>query len=349
MSIRTPSRERASIGALALALTLGARSAAAQTPPAPVMPPPPANFAPAVDAEKARIRERFRLGMAKYQEQAYREAIGYWDAIYREMGPREGYRVSFNLARAYEKFSDSTRAAERYEAFLAEVELRRQEGKELEPIVEKEEKEALERLAELRALKGRVRVRAGAQPMEAKIDDTERRAAGFVAYVAPGPHVVVFVRGSELVAKREVAVNAGEVIDVDPPALPAPPGERLQTRREVAHPFAPAVLYVAGAATLASVVVPVAMYASALSIKRKHDALLDAAGQTNDMATAKGYENDYLTTRTTAYATVAIPASLAAITGGLVAWYFLGKKEHELVVRPVPTQGGLGLGASGRF
>jgi hypothetical protein len=300
--------------------------------------------------DRAQIRERFRLGMEKYTQGQYKEAIGFWDAIYRELGPREGYRLSFNLARAYEKFSDFTLAAERYESFLTEIELRRQEGKDIEPIIEKEEKEATERLEQLRASKGRIHVLPGKQPAEAKIDETDRRLAGFVAYVEPGTHTVLLLRGSATLEKRDVTVKAGEMIDVVPPAPPEPPpAPRIQTMREVSPPFAPAVVYAAGAATVVSVIVPILFYSHALSLKRQHDQMLDANGQVPQpqLGQARGLEDDYLTARTTAYATTAIPIALGAITGALGAWYFLGTKEREVVVRP--AQAGLGLGAEGRF
>jgi hypothetical protein len=304
------------------------------------------------DADKAQIRERFRAGMEKYQQGAYREAIGYWEAIYREMGPHEGYRLSFNLARAYEKFSDFTVAAERYESFLTEVELRRQASQAIDPVIEKEEKDGKERLDELRASKGRLKVNAGKQSLDAKVDESDRRAAGFVAYVTPGPHVVVFVRGSGVVDKRQVQVKAGEIVEIDPPqvaepTLPPP----IRTTREISHPFTPAVLYVAGAVTVISILVPVLMYGNASSIKSEHDALIDSNGNAKaaDIAKVSSLKEDYLTARTTAYATLAIPAALGAITGGLVAWYFLGTREREIVVRPEASPTSLGLQSVVRF
>ena len=304
------------------------------------------------DPAKAQIRERFRAGMEKYQQGAYREAIGYWEGVYREMGARDGYRLSFNLARAYEKFSDFTVAAERYESFLTEVELRRQEGKAIDPVVEREEKEAKDRLEELRASKGRLKVNAARQSLDAKVDETDRRAAGFIAYVAPGKHVVVFVRGNETLEKREVLVKAGELLEVAPPVIPEPVvPPALKTTHETSHPFTPVVLYVAGAVTLVSIVVPVLTYNHAGSLKRQHDAMLDASGGTDfsQIGQVRSLEDDYLTARTTAYATLAIPASFAAITGGLVAWYFLGTKEREVVVRPEAGPTSLGVSTQLRF
>ena len=290
--------------------------------------------------------------MEKYQQGAYREAIGYWEAIYREMGPHDGYRLSFNLARAYEKFSDFTVAAERYESFITEVELRRQASQALEPVVEKEEKEATDRLGELRASKGRLKVNAARQSLEAKIDESDRRAAGFIAYVTPGPHVVVFVRGNTVVEKREVQVKAGEVVEIDPPQAPEPPPTPpIKTTHEVSHPFSPAVLYTAGAVAALSVIVPILTYSHANTLKRQHDELLDVNGNTqaSNAAAVEDLRTQYLSARATAYATLAIPAALGAITGGLVAWYFLGTSEREVVVRPEASPTSLGLQSIVRF
>ncbi len=337
MSIRTQSRSLVAVAALACAGAVASapRHAHAQD-----------------DDGKAQVRERFKAGMEKYQQGAYREAIGYWEAIYREMGARDGYRLSFNLARAYEKFSDFTVAAERYESFLNEVAQRRQAGKSLDPVVEKEETEAQERLTELRQTKARLMVNAAKQSLDAKVDESDRRAAGFVAYVAPGSHVVVFMRGGEVAGKREVHVKAGELLEIAAPELPeVPPRLQVTTTREVAHPFPPTLLYVAGAVTLASVIVPILTYSHASSVKREHDALLDGRGNASGdaLVQARALESDYASARTTAYATLAIPAALAVVTGGLVTWYFLGTKEREVVVRPDASPTSLGASAVVRF
>ncbi len=123
---------------LALALLLGAaRPALAQE-------------APDSDALHP-LRERFRLGMEKYRAGAYAEAIVVWEAIYRELGAEQGYRLAFNLGHAYEEFGDRTRAAEHFEAYLKETIRRTAAGEVLEPAVRKQADEAKERLAALPA------------------------------------------------------------------------------------------------------------------------------------------------------------------------------------------------------
>ncbi len=76
--------------------------------------PAPADAGAELEAQ----RERFRVGLERYRAGAFAEAIVVWDTVYRELGPSRGYRLAFDLARAYEKFGDLTRAAECYEASL---------------------------------------------------------------------------------------------------------------------------------------------------------------------------------------------------------------------------------------
>ena len=68
-------------------------------------------LARADDDAMAPYRERFKAGFEKYRAGAYGEALSYWEPIYRELGPEQGYRLSWNLARAHEALGDATRAA----------------------------------------------------------------------------------------------------------------------------------------------------------------------------------------------------------------------------------------------
>jgi hypothetical protein len=162
----------------------------------------------------------------------------------------------------------------------------------------------------------------------------------------------VFLRGNAVLEKRELTVKAGDMVEIEPPAPPepvvAPP---VRTVKETTHPFTPAILYAVGAVAVVSVVIPIITYTHASNVKRDHDTLLDGNGNTDasQIKQARTLEDDYLTARTTAYATLAIPVSLAAITGGLVAWYFVGSKEHEVVVRPAAGPQGAGLSTTVRF
>ena len=311
--------------------------------------------APARDAgmgepdDMAKYAERVQQGMQHYAAGAFREAIGWWDPVYRELGQHKAYRLSFNLARAYEKFSDFTLAAEHYEAFLSEVIVRRKSGEAIVPIVEKEETEAEDRLKQLRETKARIRVNAGARPTDVRIDTLARRASGFVAYVVPGSHTVTFLNGGETVETTHVVVDAGEEREVTPPAPPIaelPPAPRLRRMHEKNRPFPLGVLYAGGGVTAAAVIVPILAYGRATRLSNLYNEPTTARDNKAQLST------DYSSARTVAYATLAIPLSLAAITGGFTAFYFLGTKERDILVAApllLPVPGGMVAGASGHF
>jgi hypothetical protein len=324
----------------------------------------PARAADPLEAQ----RERFRAGLEKYRAGAYAEAILVWETIYDELGPEKGYRLAFNLGRAYEQFGNPTRAAESYEAYLAEVARRREASEPLEPVVEKQEGEAKERLAELGATQGRIRI-AGDRSVIVKIDGGAERIApttGLVVYVTPDrEHTITFNPGTrdEMVVRRPV--EAGKQIELAPPepasaplpppartAPPAPP-IRFVTREE--RPFDASVLYVAAGVTVASVVVPIVLYANAQSAKSDYDASRRQAS-TNDVEAWRAAErsgqrqsSDYYAARSTAYASYALPAVLAAASVGLAAFWFLGTTQTRVPVSAAILPGGGAAAASARF
>lgn len=297
------------------------------------------------------LRERFRAGMEKYAAGAYAEAIVEWESIYRDLGPEKGYRLAFNLGRAYDAYGDPTRAAEHYEIYVRQVAARRERGEEIDAQVEKQDEQAKERLNELAATRGRIRVAAGATPTAARVDGGEVRLAGFVVYVAPGRHVVTFGTGASA-QRREVVVREGEIVELAPPApepapLPSPrppPEPRYELRTE--RPFPAAVWIGFGAATLASVIVPVVTYSNASAIRDEYDSL-PASERTRKQELAA----DYQSARSTAYATLAVPATFAALTGALFAWWTFGKSERRVPLEPRLTVGAGGgqVGVAGRF
>ncbi|MBX3219422.1 MAG: hypothetical protein KF795_02815 [Labilithrix sp.] len=314
-------------------------------------------------------RERFRAGLEKYRAGAFAEAILVWENVYRDLGPEKGYRLAFNLGRAYEQFGDSTRAAESYETYVRETARRREAGETLEPVVEKQEVEANERLAELAATQGRIRI-AGERAAVVKIDGGAERLAprtGFVAYVTPDrAHVVTFDPGTKDEQSIEVRVALGELVELAPPPpraapprplIAPPPPARFVVREE--RPFGKAALYVAAGATAVSVLVPVILYASAGDVRSDFDgaraegrasaASGDDAGYTAALARADRLESDYGSARSTAYASLAIPAALGAVTLGLAAYWLFGAKASRVPVTGALLPGGAVLGSAARF
>lgn len=331
MWIRTRS-SRAFVPAVALALTLALAAAVAR----------------ADGDAMAQYRERFATGYEKYRGGAFGEALSYWEPIYRELGPEQGYRLSWNIARAYDALGDATRAAERYGAFLAVVAKRHERGDALEEIVGREEQEAHVRLDALGASHGRIKLAAQTPPASVQIDGSEPRLAGFVAYVTPGVHVVIFDPGTKDAVRRELTLQAGQEIEVAPPepvevlAVPVPAPRRVA--REVVvveRPFGAGWLFVAGALTAASVAAPIAGYVNAHGA---FEAFRTSQNNQDDFRRQSELADAYNAARAGAYATLAVPFVLAGATAGLaIVW--LGASRRSVVL--VPQVGGAAL--AGRF
>jgi hypothetical protein len=310
--------------------------------------PPPATT---MDDPMEQYRERFKQGMDRYRAGAPAEAVGYWEPIYRELGEQKGYRLSYNLGVAYAELGDATRAAERLESFLAEVDARRGRGETIASIVAKEEADARDRVAGLAATKGRIHVDAGTPPRAAQVDASEPRLAGFVAWVTPGEHTVVFAPGTAEQETRTVTVRAGERLDVapsppapappapttspgtpaPPSAPPAPPPPPPAVHEETRHPFSPALVAIGGGLAVAAAIVAVPLDQHAWSL---YDQYSGPGRSTSE-------SQSFYSARTWAYVTVGGAIGLGAATASLAAWYFLGVSTHEIVVTPG--------GVAGRF
>jgi hypothetical protein len=340
--------QRLSELSLVACLALGTRTAQAAPPPA---------HAELPDDPLAGYREQFKLGMDRYKAGALTEAVGYWEPVYRELGERRGYRLAYDLGVSYQQLGDATRAAERLQSFLAEVETRRTRGETLASIVEREEADARGRIGRLIATKGRIHVEAVGTPQSARLDASEPRLAGFVAWVTPGEHAVTFGAGTPQMETRSVHVDAGEVVEVAPkPATPPPPPgpapivptpapaltAQLVTRRETRHPFAWPLIAVSGGVAVAMGLAawPLEDYAWKLRDRYLGESPVPATDADN-----------YTNARTLAYAAVGGAIGFAAVTAGLAAWYFLGTSDRDVTVTPAagPERGGASLGVAGRF
>jgi hypothetical protein len=97
------------------------------------------------------------------------------------------------------------------------------------------------------------------------------------------------------------------------------------------------------AKALISTIVPILTYASAWSLDHSYEASNGTSGP---------LYNPYASAKTTAYATLAIPITLAAATAGLTIWYFAGTKEVDVstvTAGVVPAKGGAAAVVEGRF
>jgi hypothetical protein len=269
-------------------------------------------------------RERFRVGLERYRAGAYAEAIVVWETVYRELGASRGYRVAFDLARAYEQFGDLTRAAEHYEAFVGEAKRRTSEGETLDPSVVRQENEASARLRQLAANYGRIRV-VSERAVAVAIDGGAERIAspaGFVTYVSPGKtHAVGFEPSTPRASVVRVTVGAGELVEVAAPpgpasapaptpappadaaATPASPSEgsaraepqpsttdaRLGALAKVERPFPVGVLYASGALTAAAWIVPLVAMTRARSAEANYEDAVARANLSRAASDASSY------------------------------------------------------------
>jgi hypothetical protein len=322
-------------------------------------PPPPAD---APEDPLAEYRERFKLGMQRYGVGAVAEAIGYWEPIYRRLGPHTGYRLAYNLGVSFLRLGDATRAAERLQAFLEEVDSKRARGEPLEPVVAKEESDARQRLTDLTASKGRLRIKAGDRPVTIQLDESEPRLAGFVAWVSPGQHTVTFDPDTPAAETKVVVANAGEVVDISPPPPPKPavaapseppapvmrpaPPPSPTIAYETRRPFSPVVLWASGGLAVAAGAAAIALESDVAQLRSQLVGTQEASGTISAQDRRRfGGERDW------AYAAVGGVAAIGAVTAGLAAWYIFGSSRSPVLIEPAvaPERGGVVAGATLRF
>jgi hypothetical protein len=272
--------------------------------------------------------------MDRYRAGAFAEAIVVWEGIYRQLGPEKGYRLAFNLGRAYEQVGDPTRAAEHYESFVSEAARRRAGGEALEASVVKQEGEAQERLAELARSRGRIRI-ATERAVVIAIDGGSPFLAsrGYVAYVAPGAHVVTFDPASDRAERREIAVGSGELLDVAPSPVasaPHPPPVLRVAKPAPEPPFHRNVLIAATGVAALSTIVPILLYDRANDVRARYDAT-DPFNARDDKVRLGA---DYDSARSSAYASLAIPIALGALAVGLTAYWLVATKPAATAFTP---------------
>ena len=326
-------------------------------------------------------RERFQIGMNEYRIGAVANAIAYWEPLYLALGPRDGYRLAYDLGVAYLQVGDLTLAAERLESFLDEVTMRRESGDIVSAMVTKEEGDARARIAELVATKARIRVAASdASPgLSAQIDEGSLRPAGFVAWVAPGQHTIAFSTSPEgtFSNTRILSAAAGELIDVAPAprseapspaateATPAPvlslqgpvaaPSaqeglaptlRRAPAETRVRHPVAPPVILASGALTAVAVAVTIPLGVHTFSL---HSRFVDEQASTGSISTADRQSFDE--TRTAYDVALGSAIAFGALTAALTTWYFAGSSRENAAFEPVVAheRGGASLAVRARF
>lgn len=324
---------RAIVAAFALALAFGpARPAGAQS----------------GDEGGAELRGRFEEGLKHFRANDMGKAIAVWGPIVEQMGDVRAYRLLFNLGVAHEALGDATRAADHYERFQVETEARSARGQKVPPDVLSFRDEARGRLAALQAKYGRLRVTNDRGLLIAVRIDGAQGPSGRTYYVAPGSHEVVLRAGAtEGEERRRVEARAGELIEVVPKPLPAAPPRVLllpapaPPQRE--PPYSAWYIVGAGGLTLASGLVPLVFRNAAIGVAERY------YDPSTPVAERERVASDYEAAKTRYELSWALPGLLAAGTGALAVYYFVGAKPRSPSVGfgLGGPSGTLGLSASG--
>ena len=276
---------------------------------------PPSKPAPSTENDSA-----FKSGLEQYGRGNYVAAITTWESLLATMGEERGHKVLYNLGLAYQQIGDVTKAIERYEAFLRHV-----DQPYASPELAARSDEARARLTQLQRTHGAVNVRAPRTGglVLTRVGSAEPRAAGYVVWLAPGPHTIEIFVGTNRAKTIRIEVVRGGAVDVDtsppdePPTAAAAPRPN-PTPEDTTH-GAPAgrsstLVLVGAGVTIASVAVPIAFYFVARG--KRDDATALGQGNTGYADALSTYDK----WRTIYLVSYALPATLAVVTAGV--WLF---------------------------
>ena len=307
----TPTSERAhSLGALVVATALALGGVARAQ--------PPAKPAPSAENDSA-----FKSGLEQYGRGNYVAAITTWESLLATMGEERGHKVLYNLGLAYQQIGDVTKAIERYDAFLRHVD---------QPYASAElaarSDDARARLTQLQHSHGAVNIKAPRTGgvVLTRVGSADPRAAGYIVWLAPGPHTVELFTGTNRVKTIRLDVVRGETVEVDttppvepptaaPGVAPNPQPKPEDTPHEAKAGGGPSTLVLVGAGvTIASVAVPIAFYFVAHG--KRNDAAVLGQGNSGYADAVSSYDK----WRTIYLVSYALPATLALVTAGV--WLF---------------------------
>lgn len=288
------------------------------------------------DAMPAEIEAGLARGLERYRANDFVAAIEIWTRLLTSVGHERGWKVLYNLGRAHESIGDVSAAVPAYEGFLARWEER---PPEIRQATQDARADAATRLASLKARYGALRVRAGSAGLVlVRLGTAEPRPAGFVVYLTPGAHEVELHAGTAAARKLSVVVQAGGLTEVVVDRIadgargePAGDGAPAQA----ATRWTTTWLVVSGAAAVASLALPLALYLRADG-RRDEAEGLDRADPRYAEARARFEDarRDYRWS-------YAAPAILAAATVTIAILRSTRRESGSLAASPLPGGGGL--------
>lgn len=271
------------------------------------------------EPDKEALRERFKTGLSHYEAGRIDDALAIWQPIYEELGPVEGYRLAFNIARAEEGRGDIRAAAKWYSAYLAAVDARRTRGEPIEAGILGQEVDARDKLALLsREL---VRIEASTPTALLLLDGEAALVTPATIFALPGRHVVRLIRGTKTLDLKNDEFKRGDVVVMEEP--PPPPAYQLRPASvEQVRPYSAAIPLTTLGLSAASAFVMATGYVRA-------DSLFDS--YTSASADARpGIAESYASARTFSYVSLAVTLVLTAASAGLGAFYWLGTTERKI-------------------
>jgi len=290
---------------------------------------PPAK-AGATSDPLAAYRERFQLGMSEYRAGAVANAIADWEPVYLALGPREGYRVAYDLGVAYLQVGDATLAAERLQSFLDEVRMRRESGATVSALVTREEGDARARIAELVGTNAPAHGDASSDVAPPPSAPTPNESASETT-AAPAP-----------ATPAQAQAPASSAPETFAPVAPAAP--LLETR--VRHPVSPPILLASGALAAVAVAVTVPLGIHTFSL---HSRFVEEEASTGSISASDRQNFDE--TRTAYDVALGSAIAFGVLTTVLTTWYFAGSSRESIPIEPVVAheRGGASLALKGKF
>ncbi|MEZ4225216.1 MAG: hypothetical protein R3B13_29970 [Polyangiaceae bacterium] len=292
------------------------------------------------EGESRDEQQRFSQGLEQFRRGEYTRAIEIWTSLRQSMGLQRGWKVLYNLGRAYEASADATKAVEHFAEFIATAERQPEDvrAESAGPLAD-----ATQRLDALKASHGALVVPAPKGGVVwVRVGLSDPRPAGFTLYLRPGAHRVVFAEGSPEKSVQEVTLEAGKETRLAPPESPTPPPTSEPRQSEPEKPKRKAeteprqfpTLWVIGgaAATLATGALSTVLYLDAKD-RRDEAAALGAANP--GYPTAK---DDYESAGRLYQYSLVLPAVFAVATATIVVVHVASSGDEPA------TQVGLGIG-----
>lgn len=317
---------------------------------------PPATANPA-GADSANVdpsaQARFDAGVAAYQEGRFRDAVELFKEADR-LAPSA--RLSFNIAKVYERMGDNRSALAAYRDYLRRLPAADNKTEVSQRIAELERALAAIGVQQLSVLS----TPAGAT---VAIDDVSRGVTPWTGELAPGSHQLTLRLDGYSEATSRVELPADHAIDVElaltraptpATAAPLPPVESAApsgapasaARIDQASPLAEArapewwtwALFGGSAAAL--------LGAGVLELSRRD--LEDEASQTQ-VQVERHEKQESMETRQTAARVVLGVGVVAALAGGVSLYFDLERAEQVPTLAFDCSPSGCSLGAGGRF